>query len=126
MKRFEGKSIAVDIDSTLLIGHYDYPELGQPNLQLINSLNNFRAEGGIVVINTLREKTSPLGDILTPALNFLRENGLEWDYVNENIQAQIDKWGDDPRKLSCTYYLDDRNIGMLEFMRMVDFKGDLT
>ena len=124
MQRFEGLSVGVDIDSTLLIGHYDYPGLGKPNTSLIESLNNFRAEGGVVVINTLREKTSPLGDILTPALDFLKENGLQWDYVNENIPERIAKWNDDPRKIAVTYNIDDRNIGMLEFMRMVDFKGD--
>ena len=47
MKRFEGQSIAVDIDSTLLIGHYDYPDVGTPNMQLIDCLNRFMMKVGL-------------------------------------------------------------------------------
>jgi hypothetical protein len=119
MKRFEGQSIAVDIDSTLLIGHYDYPDVGTPNMQLIDCLNRFHDEGGVIVLNTLRE-----GDLLPPALNLLNEAGLKYDYVNENISARIEKWGADPRKIAATYYMDDRNIDMLSFMKLVDFKGE--
>lgn len=122
MKKFEGQSVAVDIDSTLSIGDYKYPELGEPNIPLIKSLNRFREEGGVVVINTLRETGSPLGDILTPALEFLKENGLEWDYVNDNIPERIRKWNDNPRKIAATYHIDDRNIDPLSFMRMTDLQ----
>lgn len=117
--KFRGESIAVDIDSTLLIGHYNYPEPGEPNILLINSLNKFRELGGIVVLWTLRE-----GELLDPALKVLSEAGLKWDYVNENIPERMEKWGGDPRKIAVSYYMDDKNIGMLEFMKMVDFEGD--
>lgn len=56
---FTGKSIAVDIDGTLFIGNYKYPDLGEPNTILIDYLNRFRKLGGIVIIYSLREKTSP-------------------------------------------------------------------
>lgn len=117
---FEGESIAVDIDGTLLVGDYKYPQLGKPNTLLIDSLNKFREYGGIVVIWTLREKSSPLGDILTPALEFLKENGLTWDYVNENIPCEIRKYNDDPRKVATTYYIDDRNIDILTLVKKVN------
>ena len=119
MNRFKDQSIAVDIDSTLLIGHYDYPDVGAPNTMLIECLNRFHDEGGVIVLNTLRE-----GDLLIPALDVLNEAGLKYDYVNENIPARIKKWGADPRKIATTYYMDDRNIDMLTFMKMVDFKGE--
>ena len=116
---FSGQSIAVDIDGTLLIGDYSYPSIGRPNTVLIDALNKFREHGGIVVIWTLREVNSPLGDILTPALQFLRKNGLTWDYVNENISSEIRKFNDDPRKVACTYYIDDRNIDTLTLIKKV-------
>ena len=119
MKKFEGQSIGVDFDSTLSVGSYKYPGLGLPNIPLIDALNKFREEGGLVVIVTLREYTSPLGDILTPALDFLRDSGLCWDYVNENIPAEVRKFNDDPRKIATTYNIDDRNIDQLYFMKMV-------
>ena len=50
--------------------------------------------------------------------------GLKYDYVNENIPERTAKWGKDPRKVAASYYMDDKNIGMLEFMKMVDFKGE--
>ncbi len=121
MKKFEGQSVAVDIDSTLLIGDYKYPELGKPNFPLIESLNRFREQGGVVIINSLREDTSPLGNILTQALDYLKENGLVWDYVNDNDPNRSSKWNDNPRKIAATYYIDDRQIDSLSFMRMCDF-----
>lgn len=116
---FEGKSIAVDIDGTLFIGDYKYPNLGYLNTTLIECLNKFRELGGIVVIWSLREKTSPLGDILTPALDCLKQGGLEWDYVNENIPCEVRKYNDDPRKVATTYYIDDRSIDMLSLIKLV-------
>ena len=118
MKRFEGQSIAVDIDSTLLIGHYNYPEAGRPNMDLINSLNKFHDEGGTIVLWTLRED-----ELLPPALEVLDKAGLRYDYINENIPERTAKWGKDPRKVAASYYMDDKNIGMLEFMKMVEFEG---
>lgn len=122
MKRFEGQSIAVDIDSTLLIGHYDYPDIGKPNTVLIEHLNKFHDEGGIIILNTLRE-----GDeLLPPALEALNEAGLHWDYVNENIPERCEKWNADPRKIAATYYMDDRNIDMLSFCKLVDLEDDFN
>lgn len=118
MKRFEDQSIAVDIDSTLLIGHYNYPEAGRPNMDLINALNKFHDEGGTIVLWTLRED-----ELLPPALKVLDEAGLKYDYINENIPKRMAKWGKDPRKIAASYYMDDKNIGMLEFMKMVEFEG---
>ena len=116
---FKGESVAVDIDGTLFIGDYTYPSLGTPNVVLIDILNRFREHGGIVVIWSLREKTSPLGDILTPALEYLKLCGLTWDYVNENIPSEVRKFNDDPRKVACTYYVDDRNIDTLSLAKKV-------
>lgn len=119
MARFDGQSIAVDIDSTLLIGHYDYPKTGEPNMALIECLNRFHDEGGTIVLWTLRED-----ELLEPALKVLNEVGLKYDYINENIPERTAKWGKDPRKVATTYIMDDRCIDMLHFMKMVDFKGE--
>lgn len=116
---FVGKSVAVDIDNTLFIGDYKYPGVGSPNLFLIDILNKFRDRGGIVIIYSLREVSSPLGDILTPALEYLKQNGLTWDYVNENIPSEVRKYNDDPRKIAATYYIDDRSIDILGFAKKV-------
>lgn len=126
MKKFEGQSVAVDIDSTLLIGDYKYPELGKPNFPLIESLNRFREQGGVVIINSLREDTSPLGNILTQALGYLKENGLVWDYVNDNDPNRVARWGGvNTKKIAVDFNIDDRNIDSLSFMRMVDLCKEL-
>lgn len=121
---FTGKSIAVDIDGTLFIGNYKYPDLGEPNTILIDYLNRFRKLGGIVIIYSLREKTSPKGDILTCALDFLRSCGLQWDYVNENIPTEIRKYNNDPRKIAATYYIDDRSLDILSLIKLIDGGGN--
>ena len=70
---------AVDFDGTLC--ENAYPEIGAPNLPLIDKLISRRHLGAKVILWTCRE-----GELLTRAVEFCRCYGLEFDAVNDNTE----------------------------------------
>ena len=70
--------IAVDFDGTLC--RECYPEVGAPDMKLINFLINRRVLGDKLILWTCRED-KPLED----ALKWCRQHGLEFDAVNDNL-----------------------------------------
>ena len=93
---------AVDFDKTMNLAG-KYPELGEPNTQLINYLIRRRAAGDKVILWTCRE-----GKLLEDAVRYCRKYGLEFDAVNDNIQENKDRWGNNTRKVFADYYVDDK------------------
>lgn len=102
MKRME--IYAVDFDGTLNLAR-KYPELGNPNMRLIEMLIECRAEGDKVILWTCRE-----GQLLADAVKYCRKYGLEFDAINDNIQENKDRWGNNTRKVFADFYIDDRNL----------------
>ncbi|MFQ9816840.1 MAG: hypothetical protein ACLRX3_01665 [Subdoligranulum sp.] len=92
---------AVDFDGTLC--ENTYPEIGAPNLPLIDKLISRRRLGAKVILWTCRE-----GELLTRAVEFCRCFGLEFDAVNDNTEELKRAYGTDPRKIGADYYIDDR------------------
>ena len=95
--------IAVDFDGTLSYG--DYPGCGQPNIRLIEWLNNRQKQGDKIILWTCREDKA-----LKDAVVWCRDWGLEFDAVNENLPEMIEKWGNDCRKIGCDFYIDDAHF----------------
>lgn len=73
-----------------------------------------KRRGYIVVLNTLREK----GKGLQEAVDYCKQNNIPIDYVNENLQSEIDRWGES-RKLACKYSIDDTQVGLIGFLLRV-------
>lgn len=96
--------IAVDFDGTLCYGD-NYPDIGKPNIKLIEYLKRRRSYGDILILWTCREN-KPLQD----AIEWCKKSGLEFDYFNENVPSLIKEYGDDCRKVSADIYIDDRSI----------------
>lgn len=92
---------AVDFDGTLC--ENAYPSIGSPNRQLIEKLIGERIKGNIVILWTCR-----CGTMLEEAIAFCRSYGLEFDYVNENSDGAIRRFGEDPRKIFADVYIDDK------------------
>lgn len=90
--------IAVDFDGTLQIGK-------QPNLDLISRLRQEQRKGNIVILWTCREGAS-----LQKAVQFLRENGLMPNYINQNCPQACHMLGHDPRKIYADIYIDNRAV----------------
>ena len=94
--------IAVDFDRTLAFGKW--PETKDPNEHLMKWLIQQRIKGNKVILWTNRS-----GDPLDAAIRFCRIYGLEFDAVNENLPEMIEAYGNDSRKVSADYYIDDRS-----------------
>lgn len=103
MEITNGTVIAVDFDGTLCKSKY--PECGEPIVQTVEFIRECKNLGAVIVLWTCRE-----GDSLQTALDWCKENDVPIDYANENIPERIEQWGNDCRKISADYYIDDRAV----------------
>ena len=114
-KPFKDRSytiFAVDFDGVLC--YDEWPKIGKPlerNIEYIKALRSF---GNKVILWTCRT-----GLRLDHAVEWCRERGLEFDAVNENLPEVIAYYGDNPRKISADYYIDDRAF-------LIDFETDAS
>ena len=95
------QTIAVDFDGTLCFSNW--PELGEPNIALIEYLKDWRNSGNKLILWTCRA-----GEALENALSWCREHELTFDAVNDNLPEVIELYGNNSRKISCDYYIDDK------------------
>ena len=99
----EYKIIAVDFDGTLC--YSDWPALGDPNVRLISYLRNWRDQGNKLILWTCRA-----GEALEDAIRWCREQELELDAINDNLPEIVEMYGNNSRKITCDYYIDDRSL----------------
>ena len=97
------KIIAVDFDGTLC--YSNWPELGEPNRRLIEYLRAFKAQGNKLILWTCRA-----GEALDNAVSWCHDQDLEFDAVNDNLPEIVELYGNNSRKITCDYYIDDRAI----------------
>ncbi|MCZ4695203.1 hydrolase [Ancylomarina euxinus] len=97
--------IAVDFDGTIV--EHRYPDLGKEIPFAIESLKLIQEQGHQLILWTYRA-----GKELDAAVEFCKENGLEFYAVNKNYPEEI---FDDSisRKINADIYIDDRNFGGL-------------
>ena len=112
LKLFSLKIISVDFDGTL--DESAWPDIGAPNKRLIQYLINCRKHGIKVILNTMRE-----GELLDKAVEWCRGQGLEFDAVNDNLPEMKELFGNNPRKIAATYYIDDCNAIIRGFGKML-------
>lgn len=94
----------VDFDGTLSLG--EWPGVGPANRPLIDLLKIKKLQGDKLILWTCRE-----GQALESAVEWCRQQGLEFDCVNDNLPEVVEKYGTNSRKISCDFYIDDRAIG---------------
>lgn len=99
----EYQIIAVDFDGTLC--YSNWPELGEPNTDLIEYLKQMKNNGNKLILWTCRA-----GEALINAVNWCRQYQLEFDAVNDNLPEIVEEYGNNSRKISCDFYIDDRAI----------------
>lgn len=97
--------IAIDFDGCLC--RDEYPEIGQPNHDVIAEAKRLQQIGACLILWTCRQ-----GEQLEATVNACRSWGLEFDAVNENPQFRIDLYGNDCRKVGADEYWDDRSVWM--------------
>ena len=103
--RSEHKIYAVDFDGTLSFG--EWPNVGPANCELIAFLKDRQNEGDKLILWTCRE-----AEALQRAVQWCEQLGLIFDAVNDNIPEIVDHYGNNSRKISCDYYIDDKTLIM--------------
>lgn len=94
--------IAVDFDGTL--AETKFPEIVAPKLRMIQFVKQLQQQGCILILWTCR-----CGKDLEAALKFCEEYSLKFDYINENVPENVEKWGNDSRKIFAHEYIDDKS-----------------
>jgi len=98
--------LAVDFDGTIV--HDRYPEIGEARPQAIETIKKLRSEGYQLILWTCRT-----GVHLARAVAWCAERGIRFDAINKNLRSNIKFYGDDPRKISASIYIDDRMAAVL-------------
>jgi hypothetical protein len=95
--------IAVDFDGTIV--EHKYPEIGKELLFAFETLKQLIKQKHQVILWTYRA-----GQELDEAVEFCRENGVEFFAVNKNFPEEYYD-GSISRKIDADVYIDDRNLG---------------
>ena len=96
-------TIAVDFDGTIV--ENQYPQIGELQSGAKDTLQRLHREGHKIIIWTCRS-----GEQLAEAVNFLLENEIPFDRVNDNLRENIEHYGGNSRKVFADVYIDDKNI----------------
>lgn len=97
------KIVAVDFDGTLV--NNKYPFIENPNNDLLEFIRKNRKKY-IWILWTMRE-----GKQLDYATKWLKEEqGIVFDYVNDNCKRLKREYKNNPRKIYADYYIDDHNV----------------
>lgn len=99
------KAIAIDFDGCICTNKY--PEIGEPNWNVINKAKAEKRKGAGLILWTCRE-----GDLLQEAIKACIEWGLLFDEFNDSLPDWKQAWGNNPRKVGATEYWDDRAVRM--------------
>lgn len=106
----EGVVITVDFDGTIV--EHKYPNIGEPKPYAFEVLKQLQEAGAKLILWTCREDMRKR-KYLTEAVKFCKDNGIEFDAVNEALQSH--DWRDPDecklRKPHGHYFIDDLNVG---------------
>lgn len=100
------KIYAIDFDGYLCKSAW--PEIGEPNLDIINHFVGLKKQGNKLILWTCREN-----EMLQKAINWCASYGLYFDAHNDNLQEQKDLYGNNCRKLGADYYCDDKSYWLM-------------
>lgn len=113
--------LAVDFDGTIC--KHDYPEIGEPNRDIISLLIKLRKSGVKLILWTCRG-----GVYLKDAVKWCKHNGLEFDAINDDL-PEIKSFNKLPKscKVYADYYFDDKNIDfkkLKDILQAATYEGD--
>lgn len=95
--------VAVDFDNTLC--YSNYPDCGEPNMDIIDLVRFHKKRGDYVILWTTRE-----GEPLLRAVEWCKKYEIEFDRINDNHPNVIAAWNENPRKVFADLYIDDRSF----------------
>ena len=95
--------IAIDFDGTIV--EDGYPGIGKPRIFAFETLRKLQEDGHRLILWTYRS-----GSRLNEAVEFCKDNGIEFYAVNKSFEEeQFDDTKS--RKIYADLFIDDRNIG---------------
>ena len=97
------RAIAIDFDGTICKNKY--PDIGEPNWNIINQARLEQKYGAGLILWTCRE-----GELLSTAIKACAEWGLRFDAVNDSLPEWKEHFGSDCRKIGADEYWDDKAI----------------
>lgn len=98
--------IAVDFDGTLHSGNW--PGIGEPVKDAVEVMRKLKEDGHYLIIWTCRE-----GERQTEAVNWLLENNIPFDRINDHHTETRKTYGYAARKVYAHLYVDDKQVGGL-------------
>lgn len=95
--------IAVDFDGTIV--EDAFPKIGKPMLFAFETMKKLQKKGHRLILWTYRS-----GKHLNDAVEFCKENGIEFYAVNKSFPEEeySEKYS---RKIHADLFVDDRNVG---------------
>ena len=111
MKKNSYRIIGVDFDGTLAITKGTYPKIQKPISEIINYILEEQKKGAYLILITMRENEE-----LVQAVEWCKEQGIEFDAVNDNLPHMKEFFKNNPRKIFCNEYIDDTNMGGIEYI----------
>lgn len=111
MKKNNRKIIGVDFDGTLAHTKGIYPNIGEPITEIIDYILSEQKKGAYLVLITMRENEE-----LDMAVEWCNNYGIVFDAVNDNLPHMKKFFNNNPRKIFCNEYLDDMNIGGINYI----------
>ena len=111
-KKDNYKIIGVDFDGTLAVTKGTYPEIQEPIPEIIDYVKEEQRLGAYLVLVTMRE-----GKELEDAVKWCEGQGIKFDAVNDNLPHMQEFFKNNPRKIFCNEYIDDNNMGGLDFIK---------
>ena len=96
--------IAIDFDGTISRGKYPAIDGLQP--YAVDTVNALYDAGHYIIINTCRS-----GEQLLDAINWMLDQGIRFNRVNDNHPDTPIIYGSNSRKIFAHVYIDDKNIG---------------
>ena len=100
----DAKIIAVDFDGTIV--EDAYPKIGRPQLFAFDTLKRLQNDGHRLILWTYRS-----GRSLEEAVDYCREQGLEFYAVNASFPEEKFSETEASRKIHADLFIDDRNLG---------------
>jgi len=105
----KNKYLSIDFDGTLV--KHKFPEIGEPMPHAFEVLKDLQRAGAKLFLNTCREDEPGGRAYLTEAIRFCRDQGIEFDGVNQNPLEYDFREKGLRRKMFAHIYIDDRNFG---------------
>ena len=102
----QGKSlvIAVDFDGTVV--EHKYPAIGKEMPFAFATLKELQKRGHRLILWTFRH-----GKTLDEAVQYCKQNGVEFYAINRSFPEEKFDSAEASRKIDCDLFIDDRNVG---------------